>query len=656
MSTITFDFRHYYRKGERRESDQIAYQWDLGHVAEIYVPVNATYEIHYCFSDFAETDDYAVESVTEAEDGGYKLTAHIPNKYFERSGELKVYVIGSDDNHVLTTYEGYISIRGRIKPDDYTDDDPENEATRILAEAREARDAAIEAAEQAEAAASQSAAQASIAKVYDATKTYAIGDYCLHDGQLYECTTEITTPEAWTAAHWTAATVGTELNDIKGDVTGLKEDLTNTNGFLEIETAEPYNLINMAKFTVVGQYYANASGVSGAHTDNNGYISYDALIAVKPSTTYTLTNKYRETMTIVSLLMIDESKSQYLGGGYNQAGQFTTTDATKYIRISVRKAVSDLGEIMLEEGTSISPTYIPYFEPYTYASALEQGADIVCWGDSLTYGTGKTSDSKSYPAVLSKKTGRKVRACAFPGDTSIEIVGMQGAAPMMVKAPFTIPASGSVTIDIYDALLSADTPFRFPSIDATADVNPVTIGGIKGNLDLSASSNPDSRTFTFTRLEDGEAKSFTWWEPLATNCSKERKTDIAVIWVGTNGGWDGDNQTLVRQIKQMSEYISAVDKKYIVIGLTTGTTQTRSALEALLTNTFGGHFVNARAYMSEQAIYDQNITPTENDLTQMSEGRVPESLRYDATHLNDKGYDAIATLVYNRGKSLGYWG
>ena len=224
MSTITFDFRHYYQKGERRESDQIAYQWDLGHVAEIYVPVNATYEIHYCFADFTETDDYEVESIAAAEDGGYKLTAHIPNELFERSGELKVYVIGADDNHVLTTYEGYITIRGRTKPEDYVDDDPENEATRVLTEAREARDAAIEAAEQAEAAASQSAAQASIAEVYDATTTYAIGDYCLHDGQLYECTTEITTPEAWTAAHWTATTVGTELNEINDDVTDLKED------------------------------------------------------------------------------------------------------------------------------------------------------------------------------------------------------------------------------------------------------------------------------------------------------------------------------------------------------------------------------------------------------------------------------------------------
>lgn len=286
MSTITFDFRHYYRKGERRESDQIAYQWDLGHVAEIYVPVNATYEIHYCFADFTETDDYAVESTTAAEDGGYKLTAHIPNKYFERSGELKVYVIGSDDNHVLTTYEGYISIRGRIKPDDYTDDDPENEATRILAEAREARDAAIEAAEQAEAAASQSAAQASIAEVYDATKTYAIGDYCLHDGQLYECTTEITTPEAWTAAHWTATTAGTELNDIKDDVNGLKEELNadisqlkNALDDINSRFDNPNVLIGLVDRT--GLAVANGQVINAGSNDAHS-IQFD----VEPSTQY----------------------------------------------------------------------------------------------------------------------------------------------------------------------------------------------------------------------------------------------------------------------------------------------------------------------------------------------------------------------------------
>lgn len=122
------DFRHYYQRGERREAEPVAYQWDLGHVAEIYVPLNATYNISYCFNDYTKTDDYAIESISAADDGGYKLIAHVPNKYFERCGELRVYIIGESDDHILTTYEGFITIRERLQPDDYVDPDPENGA------------------------------------------------------------------------------------------------------------------------------------------------------------------------------------------------------------------------------------------------------------------------------------------------------------------------------------------------------------------------------------------------------------------------------------------------------------------------------------------------------------------------------------------------
>ena len=128
MSTITMDFRHHYQRGERREAEQVAYQWDLGHVAEIFVPLDATYNISYCFSDYDKTDDYAIESITADDDGGYKLTAHVPNKYFERSGELRVYIIGEADDHIITTYEGFLTIRSRLEPDDYVDPDPENGA------------------------------------------------------------------------------------------------------------------------------------------------------------------------------------------------------------------------------------------------------------------------------------------------------------------------------------------------------------------------------------------------------------------------------------------------------------------------------------------------------------------------------------------------
>ena len=137
-NTITLDFRYNYQKGDRRIAEQMAYQWDLGHILEIYVPTDATsFEIHYFFTSFTETEDYAVESHTAADDGGYKIIAHVPNKFFEQSGELRLYVIGSDDGHVLTTYEGAIPIRERLKPEDYTDDDPENGAQSILEKAEE---------------------------------------------------------------------------------------------------------------------------------------------------------------------------------------------------------------------------------------------------------------------------------------------------------------------------------------------------------------------------------------------------------------------------------------------------------------------------------------------------------------------------------------
>ena len=70
-----------------------------------------------------------------------------------------------------------------------------------------------------------------IAAEYSAASTYAVGDYCIYDGQLYRCTTAITTAEAWTAAHWTMATVGGELTDLKGDIPQNVSDLTNDAGY-----------------------------------------------------------------------------------------------------------------------------------------------------------------------------------------------------------------------------------------------------------------------------------------------------------------------------------------------------------------------------------------------------------------------------------------
>lgn len=45
------------------------------------------------------------------------------------------------------------------------------------------------------------------AEQYKNNVTYAIGDYCTHDGMLYQCLSAITSAEEWTPAHWERTTL-----------------------------------------------------------------------------------------------------------------------------------------------------------------------------------------------------------------------------------------------------------------------------------------------------------------------------------------------------------------------------------------------------------------------------------------------------------------
>ena len=50
-----------------------------------------------------------------------------------------------------------------------------------------------------------------VADEYDNTSTYAVGDFCVYEGTLYVCNTDISTAEEWNASHWTATNVTDEI-------------------------------------------------------------------------------------------------------------------------------------------------------------------------------------------------------------------------------------------------------------------------------------------------------------------------------------------------------------------------------------------------------------------------------------------------------------
>lgn len=144
-------------------------------------------------------------------------------------------------------------------------------------------------------------------KVYDATKTYSVGELVWYDRKYYICTTAITTAEAWTSGHWTQIpnSAGTIVVDgsIQPITTGTKNlgtsdykwnnlYATNINGTtIPSVTAKTTQAVYPVTINAVGMITGIGSAVTipsipsnnvtGSGT--NGYLA-------KWSGTYTLTN------------------------------------------------------------------------------------------------------------------------------------------------------------------------------------------------------------------------------------------------------------------------------------------------------------------------------------------------------------------------------
>ena len=63
-----------------------------------------------------------------------------------------------------------------------------------------------------------------LASIYSSSETYGVGELCVHDGQLYSCSTAITAPESWDSSKWTFTSVSDIVADIN-NTAALKSEL-----------------------------------------------------------------------------------------------------------------------------------------------------------------------------------------------------------------------------------------------------------------------------------------------------------------------------------------------------------------------------------------------------------------------------------------------
>ena len=125
-----------------------------------------------------------------------------------------------------------------------------------------------------------------IASTYSTSVVYAVGDYCTYEGAMYRCTAE--TDGAFDPADWEAVKVGTEFQNVNGQIDDLKSALITTftpnfeqgtissgggetDNTKRIRTVDRYEINNFASASCGSAYqflYALYTGLTG----NAGYV------------------------------------------------------------------------------------------------------------------------------------------------------------------------------------------------------------------------------------------------------------------------------------------------------------------------------------------------------------------------------------------------
>ena len=269
---------------------------------------------------------------------------------------------------------------------------------------------------------------------------------------------------------------------------------------------------------------------------------------------------------------------------------------------------------------------------------VDYTTDLCFWGDSLTAGAG--GSGTNYPSVCASELGiTSFKNCGVGGENANTIACRQGGNSLILKEGTVSEYSLSELTDIYGTKCN---PLR--QEEESSSVNPIYINGVKCNLSISQTSSTDQNAkYTIT----GYNGSLLAETPVKfSGCDINSK--ITVIFVGQNG------PNLAERLSIIDSMISKINDKYIIMGLSTGSSASRADEEAQMLSKYGVHYFNTRHMLSKYGMNIMNLTPTSSDTSEMNNGEVPSSLRSDSIHLNANGYTALGKMLAQKIRACGY--
>ena len=425
-------------------------------------------------------------------------------------------------------------------------------------------------------------------------------------------------------------------------------------------------------------YYKGASISSSIDANGTSYISFDDynkgttgtskyLVGVESSFTVPIVNPKTDTLDVYYLV---DARNTGIVGGYSLSlwlsskNDWNNANVCYGGNIDFKPGKISLNKKTLHKGGSTSAvinsaivridnisnvpntvnikfmlfTDSTLYDLWNTINVVDYTTDLCFWGDSLTAGAG--GSGTSYPNVCASELGiTSFRNCGVGGENANTIACRQGGNSLILKPGNVSEYSLSELTDIYGTKCN---PLRQGS--GSNSVNPIYINGVKCTLSISQTSATDTNAkYTITGYN----------EPLLaetpvkfSGCDITAK--ITIIFVGQNGPY------LAERLSIIDSMISKINDKYIVMGLSSGSTTSRSDEESQMLSKYGVHYFNTRNMLSKYGMSIMNLTPTTSDVNEMSKGEVPSSLRSDAVHLNANGYTALGKMLAQKIRACGY--
>lgn len=267
---------------------------------------------------------------------------------------------------------------------------------------------------------------------------------------------------------------------------------------------------------------------------------------------------------------------------------------------------------------------------------------IACWGDSLTWSstTGGAQASPTWPQGVASKLGLVVHNGGLGGHGSTEIATRQGGVqPVITLTGNVIPANSTAAITV--TAITPTTGWREVN-QAGAGLNmPGTLNGHRGTLrhDLT---NATANNFTFTPAASSPyPRAVPAATPFVAAEGIGMRGYVNILWTGANNP-DSPAAT-ARDMQSMVDWLTG-DERYLVISNTYPNPK-GGAINTLLAAAHPDNYLDLRSYLINEALADAGITPTGTDLTDISAGNVPTSLRIDSLHFTQTAYNLIGQFI-----------